>query len=93
MNEIAPRRREALAVVELDGEAVVFDEVSYELHHLNPSAALVWSFCDGLATVEQLAADIAEAFDLPREPAEAQVRGIVATFASAGLLGSDGGGA
>jgi hypothetical protein len=40
--------------VVVDGEAVLFDRRTRVFHHLNPSAAEVWSALDGLATVDQV---------------------------------------
>ena len=81
-----PKVREDLTVVELDGEAVIYDEVSGELHHLNPSATVVFGLFDGTATLRQLAAEVAEAFDVPADQIEAQLRDLVAEFGKRGLL-------
>lgn len=55
-----PVRAEAVYTVEIDGEAVLLDEAHDRLHHLNPTAALLWSCFDGEATVEQLATETSE---------------------------------
>ena len=82
----SPRPRDELAIVELDGEAVIYDESTGGLHHLNPTATIVWSLCDGVSTTSAIAADIADAFGLPIEEISGQVTEVVETFASAGLL-------
>jgi PqqD family protein of HPr-rel-A system len=74
---IRPRAREDLATVELDGEVVIYDEASGDLHHLNPTATLVFSMCDGTATIAELAADIGEVFDVPTSDVERQVRSLL----------------
>src|SRR5439155_4146972 len=81
-----PKVRHSLAVVELDGEAVVFDAATRRLHHLNPSATLVFHLLDGKATVKQHAARIAEAFVLPADEVEHQIRALVREFRKADLL-------
>jgi PqqD family protein of HPr-rel-A system len=81
-----PKVREDLTVVELDGEAVVYDEASGELHHLNPSATLVFGLLDGTATVRELAADVSDVFGIPAEEVETQLRGLVRSFRRLGLL-------
>jgi len=83
---IRPRVRQDLAVVELDGEAVIYDEDSGDLHHLNPTATLVYGLCDGSATVAELAADIGEVFGLPAGEVERQVRSLLRELRSQGLL-------
>ena len=61
-----PRARPDLTVVELDGEAVIYDEISGDLHRLNPTATIVFSFLDGSATLEELAGDLAGAYGSAR---------------------------
>jgi PqqD family protein of HPr-rel-A system len=81
-----PTVRRDLTVVELDGEAVIYDEGTGELHHLNPTATIVFGLCDGTATMRELATDIADAFGVPRDEVESQVRAVVRRFRAAGLL-------
>lgn len=81
-----PRTREDLTVVELDGEAVIYDEESGDLHHLNPTATIVFGLCDGTSTAKQLSADIAEAFGVSLEHIEPQVRRLVRDLRKAKLL-------
>lgn len=86
MPAIKPKARTQLAVVEVDGEAVIYDELSEELHHLNPTATIIFSLCDGSATIKELAGDVAEAFAVPLEEIEPQIRSLVLDFRKAGLL-------
>jgi len=81
-----PRVREDLAVVEIDGEAVVYDERTNDIHHLNPTAAIVFSLCDGSATVKEFSADIASAFNAPLDEVDRQVRALVREFRKNGLF-------
>ena len=81
-----PLVRDGLTVVELDGEAVIYDEETGELHHLNPSATIVFGLCDGTQTPDEMAAEIAAAFGVPVEEMTPQVREVVDQFGYAGLL-------
>jgi PqqD family protein of HPr-rel-A system len=81
-----PRVREELTVVVLDGEAVIYDEASGDVHHLNPTATLVFQMLDGTVSVEELAADVASVFELDPATAATQVRSLVDELAAAGLL-------
>ena len=81
-----PRVREDLTVVELDGEAVVYDERTGDLHHLNPTATLVFGLLDGKATGRELARDLAEAYGQPFEQVLEQVQALVRSFRKAKLL-------
>jgi hypothetical protein len=78
--------REGLTVVELDGEAVVYDEETMDLHHLNPTATIVFRLCDGTETISQIAGDISAAFAVPLEEVEPQIRGLLRRFRKAKLL-------
>lgn len=86
MAAVKPQVRDDLTVVELDGEAVIFDEQTADLHHLNPTATIVFGLCDGTATMAEIATDISEAFGVPGAEVEAQVRGLVRRFRKANLL-------
>lgn len=86
MPAIRPRVRGDLTVVVLDGEAVVYDEVSGELHHLNASATLVFELLDGTSTIRELATDVADAFGKQPQEIETQIRKLVRQFRQLGLL-------
>ena len=62
-----PKVRDDLTVVELDGEAVIYDERTADLHHLNPTATIVFGLCDGTATMPRIAEEISEAFGVPAD--------------------------
>lgn len=81
-----PSKRQDLTIVELDGEAVVYDETSGELHHLNPSATIVLGLCDGTLTVEEISSAVSEAFGLAPDEVLTHVQSAVQRFAEAGLL-------
>jgi PqqD family protein of HPr-rel-A system len=72
----APARGSWVATVELDGEAVLFDETSGSLHLLDPVATVIWNRLDGGATVDALAADLSEVFAADRH----RVRDDLVTF-------------
>jgi PqqD family protein of HPr-rel-A system len=86
MPAMKPKLRDSLAVVELDGEAVIYNDDDGNLHHLNPTATIVMSLCDGTSTVREMAADIAAAFDLSPPEIEKQMRRLLRDFRKSGLL-------
>ena len=90
MAAVKPMARDDLTIVELDGEAVIYDEQTADLHHLNPTATIVFGLCDGTATVSELATDMAEAFQVPVEEVESQLRSLLRSFRSQGLLAGNG---
>ena len=83
---VKPKVRDDLTVVELDGEAVIYDEETTELHHLNPTATIVFGLCDGTATMREMAVDISEVFGVPLADVEAQVRTLIRQFRKVDLL-------
>jgi PqqD family protein of HPr-rel-A system len=83
---IRPKVRDDLEVVQVDGEAVVYDERTGDLHHLNSTAALVLAVCDGTATIRELAGDLAAEFGEPLDRLERDVRTLLRRFRRGGLL-------
>src|SRR5437899_1192123 len=81
-----PRVRTSVADVEIDGEAVLYDETRAAVHVLNDTAALVWACCDGSDSVAAIAADIAAAFRLDNDQVLNDVVDVVQRFAREGLL-------
>jgi PqqD family protein of HPr-rel-A system len=67
-------------------EGLVYDSLSGALHMLNPSAALLYRVCDGSATVDELAADVAEAFGVPLDEVRPQVVTLVESLAQLGVV-------
>jgi hypothetical protein len=75
-------------VLELDmGDGLIlYNHDSSLVHHLNPSASLVWNLCDGEATVGQLATEIAEEYGLKGPDVLEQVSAVIAEFDALDLI-------
>lgn len=75
-------------VLELDmGDGLIlYNHDSSLVHHLNPSAALVWQLCDGEASVGQLAIEIADEYGLKSPNVLEQVSGVIAEFDALDLV-------
>ena len=88
MDRVAERPcvRDDLTVVELDGEAVIYDERNGDLHRLNPTATLVFSLLDGSSTIDELARDVSEAFSMPVAEIDEQLRTLLDQFGGSHLL-------
>jgi PqqD family protein of HPr-rel-A system len=78
--------RADVTVTELDGEAVIYDERSGDLHHLNGSATLVLGLCDGSTTLEEMSIAIADAFERPLREVSGQVSDVLARLSGAGVI-------
>ncbi len=75
-------------VLELDmGDGLIlFNHDSSLVHHLNPSAALVWQLCNGQVSVGQLAEEIAEEYGLGKDGVFEQVASVIAEFDALDLV-------
>lgn len=73
-------------MVELDGEAVIYDERNGDLHRLNPTASLVFSLLDGSSTIDELARDVGETFSMPVGEVGEQLHALVVQFGESHLL-------
>jgi PqqD family protein of HPr-rel-A system len=82
------RPEKVAEVLELDmGDGLIlYNHDSSLVHHLNPSAALVWKLCDGAATVGQLAKEIAEEYALEADKVREQLASVVAEFDALDLV-------
>ena len=85
-SEYLPKVKEHLTSVEIEGEAVIYDEADGNLHHLNRTATMVFAMCDGTATVEEVSGDISEAYGVPLEQVIEEVTLLIERFVEANLL-------
>ena len=76
MSDTNPRRAEALEVNEAEDGLVVYDPAHDMVHHLNPSAAMIFDLCDGTRDVEAIAHILAEAYQLAAPPRDDTVAGL-----------------
>jgi hypothetical protein len=81
-----PQVRPDVLSTEIDGEIVVFDAPSDTVLKMNPSATTVWACCDGSATIDEIAADIAEVYGVDQAVVRAQVADLVTQWSEKGLL-------
>jgi hypothetical protein len=64
---------------------VLFDPTTQQIHVLNLTAALVWSFCTGEMEVENIEQEVSAAFGQP-PPDDTGVAKALGAFEAAGLL-------
>jgi Coenzyme PQQ synthesis protein D (PqqD) len=86
MARVRPRGREDLAAVELEGELVLLDEGTGALHHLNPTASLIFALCDGTATIHDIVADLATASGRRDVEIDGDVRRVLRQMRKSNLL-------
>jgi hypothetical protein len=76
MSDVYPRQAELLEVNEADDGLVVYDPTNDMVHHLNPSAAMIFDLCDGARDDEAIAQILAEAYGLNTPPCDEVVTGL-----------------
>lgn len=79
-------RRDGVSAVELDGEAVLMEDDTGGIHHLDRIATVIWNCLDGSCTLDELAADLAEAFKADLEVVREDVLQLAQTLGRTGLL-------
>jgi len=65
-------RRPGVAAVPMEGEAVLYDDVTGALHLLEPVAAVVWAHLDGTRPMEQLASELSLAYGAEQRSPESE---------------------
>lgn len=58
---VNPKRNNVRAI-QVEDELMLHDTVAQKVYALNPTAALVWSLCDGTHTIEQMVAAVETQF-------------------------------
>jgi hypothetical protein len=76
MNTPNPIRSEGLEIDEADDGLVVFDPREDMVHHLNPSAAIIFDLCDGSRDPDAIAALLGQVYELSEPPREDALAGL-----------------
>ena len=81
-----PRRRTDVNSQMVEGETVVLDRQHEFIHQLNLTATYIWERCDGNASPEDIAAQLAATFTVPYEIALNDVVRVIRDFHHLHLL-------
>ena len=84
-----PRARPDLTARAVDGEAVLLDRAGGKVHQFDRTATFIWSRLDGRTSARDLAAAVAEAFDVEPETAGRDVEALLEQFRALDLLERD----
>jgi len=87
---VHPRQREDIEThIMPDGTCLLFDAVSNEGLALNAAGALVWDYCDGTLSADEIAAELATL--LPEEQqTQAETLSLLEELGKLGYLSADG---
>jgi hypothetical protein len=80
------RPRPDLKARTVEGETVLLDRAGGRVHQLNATASFVWSKLDGRTSADDVAAAVAEAFDVEPETAARDVNALLEQFRTLNLL-------
>ncbi len=72
-----------LEVTEVPDGFVIYDETGEQVHYLNPTAAVIYTICDGKMPVRDIQAFVREAYDLEED---VELDGFFADLEKAGLV-------
>ena len=86
MAEQRPTRRPDVSVRVVEGETVILDRQGGLIHQLNPTASYIWERCDGRSTLEDIAQQLIEAFDVDAATVRDDIATIVGEFRRLNLL-------
>ncbi len=86
VNASPKARSEKILVQDLEGEVIVYDTGTDQVHCLNPLAAAIWKRCDGHTSVAKLSAAASIALD--RNCSVSAVKQMLQELEQAGLMES-----
>jgi hypothetical protein len=81
-----PTRRAEFEERIVEGEMVVMDKESEQIHQLNQTASFIWQLCDGEHDRQQIAEELATAFQVDTETAQQDVADTLEKLEEIGLL-------
>lgn len=89
MTGVSVRRDDSIMTREVDGEIVVLDVKSNRVHQLNATASFVWRQCVEGADPDEIAARLAEAFDVAIEVARRDTQTVLEALRQLRLIDLD----
>ncbi len=81
-----PTRRPDVVSRVVDGEVVILDRPTGNVHRLNATASFIWNQCDGESTPADIASRVAESFDRSLDQVLGDVVETLANLEKLGLL-------
>ena len=84
--DYTPEKRADVLELDMGDGIVLYDPGSKLVHHLNPSASLLWQLADGEASLEQLVEEVSQEFDLDASELHEQFSGLIAELDALGVL-------
>jgi hypothetical protein len=84
--EYTPVRSSEVLELDMGDGVILYNHDGDLVHHLNPSAGLVWQLCDGQGTVADLGHEIAQEYGVAEPTVREQLGTLIAEFDTLGLV-------
>jgi Coenzyme PQQ synthesis protein D (PqqD) len=84
--EYVPRKKAEVLELDMGDGVILYDDTSSLVHHLSPSASIVWQLCQGEASVRTLALEIADELFQDPEQVRTDVSVLLAELDALGLV-------
>ncbi len=81
-----PKLKANVTIEHVGDEALILDSEENHIHQLNPTAVWILEHCDGYHSIESIAEELVQHFDVTQELAEHDVRELVDQLATANLV-------
>ena len=81
-----PKQRCDVTRQTINGEAVILDRRSQQIHQLNEAGSFIWDKCDGVTSVSEIVRSVTERFDVQHEVATTDVNRTVEVLRALKLL-------
>lgn len=85
-NSVVARRNSKVAWREIDGDIVIISPEDSSVHELNETAGAFWRNADGKRDINEIARNLAAAYDAPEGTVLADIEELVAELCSKKLL-------
>ena len=92
MSVKGPLRKDGISSKRLGEEWILYDAEKGSIHIINAMAEFVWKMCDGSHSLDEIEKDVKDVYQIPEgADLSRDLESIIQSFASMGLLVSQGG--
>ena len=86
LDRYVPRKRSDLLELDMGDGIILYDDASKLVHHLNPSASIIWQLFEGEANASTLATETSEELGVDLDQARADIAALITELEALGLV-------